>query len=150
MYLAMKAQSLNHWTAGEFPVCEFKKKKKSKSLWRTNATFIIERAAKMAEGWVFLSQKRSKADTQVQEARIQMETEGTNSIRKWNGKDRKITPTELKVQVISIKTIPKFFRIILDCPIVSVKKLRVRGVTHLVYSHSQLAWDALILEVTQI
>ena len=27
MYLAMKAQSLNHWTAGEFPVCEFKKKK---------------------------------------------------------------------------------------------------------------------------
>ena len=64
----------------------------------------------MATGWVFLSQKRSKTDTQVQEARIQMETEGTNSIRKCNGKDRKITPSELKVQVISIKAIPKFFR----------------------------------------
>ena len=88
-------------------------KKKSKPLWRTNATFIIERAAKMATGWVFLSQKRSKTGTQVQEARIQMETDGTNSIRKWNGKDRKITPSELKVQVISIKAIPKFFRIIL-------------------------------------
>lgn len=41
-------------------------------------------------------QKRSKTDTQVQEARIQMETDGTNSIRKWNGKDRKITPSGVK------------------------------------------------------
>lgn len=105
----------------------------------------------MATGWVFLSQKRSKTDTQVQEARIQMETDGTNSIRKWNGKDRKITPSELKVQVISIKAIPKFFRIILVwLPHCVSKETVSQRVIHLVYSHSQLAWDALISQITRI
>lgn len=48
-------------------------------------TFIRERSAKMATGWVFFLETDQKQDTQVQEARVQMETDGTDLIRKWNG-----------------------------------------------------------------
>lgn len=60
--------------------------------------FIRKIAAAMATG--VISQGRSKADTQVSEARVQVQTEVTNSMR-WCRQARKITPSELKILAIA-------------------------------------------------